>query len=140
MVKITSSLAVHESELQFRFSRSGGPGGQHVNKASTRVELLFDVTGSPSLNDEQRQRITRKLKRYVGSDGVFRIVSDASRSQWQNREAAVGRFVALLQTALAKQKRRVATRPTKSAREERSKEKRVRSRTKALRRRVGTEE
>ena len=140
MVRITSSLAVHESELQFRFSRSGGPGGQHVNKASTRVELLFDVVGSPSLNDEQRQRIARKLKRYVGSDGVFRIVSDASRSQWQNREAAVGRFVALLQSALSKQKKRVATRPTKSAREERSKEKQVRSHTKVLRRRVRPEE
>ena len=140
MVRITSSLAVHESELQFRFSRSGGPGGQHVNKASTRVELLFDVVGSPSLNDEQRQRIARKLKRYVGSDGVFRIVSDASRSQWQNRAAAVGRFVSLLQTALARQKKRVATRPTKSAREERAKEKQVRSRTKTLRRRVGPEE
>jgi ribosome-associated protein len=140
MLRITPSLVLPESEIQFRFSRSGGPGGQHVNKASTRVELLFDVAGSRSLSDDQRQRIAQRLKRYLGSDGILRVVCDASRSQWQNRATALEKFVALLQTALARRKKRVATRPPTSASEQRSKEKQIRSRKKALRRRVGAED
>jgi ribosome-associated protein len=139
MLRITPSLVLPESEIQFRFSRSGGPGGQHVNKASTRVELLFDVAGSQSINDDQRQKIVQRLKRYLGSDGFLRVVSDASRSQWQNRATALEKFVVLLQTALARRKKRVATRPPKSAGEQRSKEKQIRSRKKALRRRVQPE-
>ncbi len=140
MVRITPSLLIPDSEIQFRFSRSGGPGGQHVNKASTRVELLFDVARSPTLNDDQRWRIAQRLKRYVGADGVLRVVSDASRSQWQNRRDALDKFMVLLQSALARRKKRVATRPPSSAGERRAKEKQMRSRTKTMRRRVRPED
>lgn len=135
-VVINDRLAIPASELEFRFSRSSGPGGQHVQRSDTRVELLFNVATSPSLTDEQRARITAHVGNQIDSTGVLRVVSSATRSQLENREEAVRRFQALLAGALRRRRRRIATRPSAAAREARLAEKRVRSQHKAARRKV----
>ncbi len=136
-ITINDRLAIPESELNFRFSRSSGPGGQHVQKSDTRVELLFDVARSPSLTDEQRSRILERLATQIDGEGVLRVVSSATRSQLENREEAVARFQALLAAALHVRKRRKPTKPSPAAREARLAEKKVRSQHKAARRKVG---
>jgi ribosome-associated protein len=136
-ITINEQLAIPESELSFRFSRSSGPGGQHVQKSDTRVELLFDVARSPALTDEQRARILERLGTQIDGEGVLRVVSSATRSQLENRAEAVARFQALLAGALRVRKRRKPTRPSAAAREERLTEKKVRSQHKATRRKVG---
>jgi ribosome-associated protein len=114
-IVVNSALTIPLSELSFRFSRSGGPGGQNVNKVSTRVEIEFDVRRSPSLSEAQRQRLLRKLEQRLDSDGVLRIQVDDSRSQWQNRQIAVERLVDILSEALKVQKRRIPTRRTSAS-------------------------
>ncbi len=133
-LKITAGLEVPLSELRLRFSRSGGPGGQHVNRSATRVELLFDVAGSPTLSEDQRKRLLSRLGTYLSSDGVLRLVCQAHRSQKQNREEVLRRFVALLRAALKVRRPRRPTRPTAASRERRLISKRHRSRLKRLRR------
>ena len=133
---INDRLAIPTSELEFRFSRSSGPGGQHVQRSDTRVELLFDVAGSPTLTDEQRARILARLRNQIDGEGVLRVVSSATRSQLENREGAVRRFQALLAGALRQHKRRIATKPSAAAREARLTEKKTRSQHKATRRKV----
>jgi ribosome-associated protein len=137
VVIINDHLAIPVSELDFRFSRSSGPGGQHVQRSDTRVELLFNVAISPSLTPEQRARILSRLGNQIDGEGVLRIVSSSTRSQLENREDAVRRFQALLAGALRTRKRRVATKPSAAARQARLTEKRVRSQHKATRRKVG---
>lgn len=132
-LRITPELAIPRSELQFRTSRSGGPGGQHVNKVETRVELLFDVAGSPSLPAPVRALLLQHLASRLDADGVFHLTSEQSRSQYRNREEAVARFVLLLQQALRPRKTRKATRIPRGVQEARLQEKRVRSATKRLR-------
>lgn len=139
-VVIDGQLAIPESELAFRFSRSSGPGGQHVQRSDTRVELLFDVANSPSLSDEQRARIMARLGGQIDGQGVLRVVSAMTRSQLENRELAVRRFQDLLASALRQRRRRVATRPSKAAREARLAEKRLRSQRKQVRARVSGDE
>jgi ribosome-associated protein len=136
-ITINDALAIPESELNFRFSRSSGPGGQHVQKSDTRVELLFDVARSPALTDEQRARILERLGTQIDGEGVLRVVSSATRSQLENREEAVARFQALLANALRVRKRRKPTRPSAAAREQRLAEKKVKAQHKATRRKVG---
>jgi ribosome-associated protein len=136
VIAINDRLAIPTAELEFRFSRSSGPGGQHVQRSDTRVELLFNVAGSPSLTDEQRARILSRLGNQIDGQGVLRVVSSATRSQLENREEAVRRFQALLASALRQHKRRVATKPSAAAREARLTQKRVRSQHKATRRKV----
>jgi ribosome-associated protein len=136
VIVINDRLAIAAAELEFRFSRSSGPGGQHVQRSDTRVELLFNVAASPSLTDEQRARILSRLGNQIDGEGVLRVVSSATRSQLENREEAVRRFQALLASALRQQKRRVATKPSAAAREARLAQKRVRSQHKATRRKV----
>ncbi len=136
-LRINHEVSIPSSELRFRFSRSSGPGGQHVQKSSTRVELLFDVRNSPSLTEEQKQRLLGRLGGYVDSSGTLHLVSQSGRSQWRNREEVVARFQALLQRALAARKRRRATRPSAAARERRLREKRHRSEIKKGRGKVG---
>jgi ribosome-associated protein len=138
-VVATRGLAIPLSEIRFRFSRSGGAGGQHANKVSTRVELLFDVKGSGSLNEEQRRTLLDRLAPRLDSSGQLSVVSDASRSQWKNREDAVDRFLQLLRHALTPRKKRVATRAHAGAREKRLQAKKIRSRTKAARRHRDTD-
>jgi ribosome-associated protein len=134
---INDRLAIPEGELSFRYSRSSGPGGQHVQKSDTRVELLFDVARSPSLTEEQRARIAERLATQMDGEGVLRVVSSATRSQLENREEAAQRFQALLADALRVRKRRKPTQPSAAAREARLAEKKVRAQHKAARRKVG---
>lgn len=134
-VRINDQLVIATSELSFRFSRSSGPGGQHVQRSDTRVELLFDVAASPSLSEEQRARVRQRLAGYIDGEGVMRIVSSATRSQLGNREDAVQRFQSLMAAALRVHRRRVPTRPGAAAREQRLTAKRTRSQVKQTRRR-----
>jgi ribosome-associated protein len=127
-VRITPSLTVPLSELQFRFSPSGGPGGQHANKVNTRVELRFDVAGSPSLGPRQRSRLIERLGPEV------RVVVDDERSQIRNRQLAVERFKARLAGALHVDKPRRPTRPSRGAKERRLTAKRHLSERKKSRR------
>jgi ribosome-associated protein len=108
---IQEGLEIPLAELTFRFSRSGGPGGQHVNRSETRVELLFDVARSPSLSEAQREQLLRNLAPYLDRRGVLHLVSGASRSQHENRQEVVRRFVRLLQQGLRRRRRRIPTRP-----------------------------
>ncbi len=133
---ITPDLAIPLAELDFRFSRSSGPGGQHVQRSDTRVELLFDVARSPSLTDDQRARIRARLAGYLDNDGVLHLFSSATRSQLANRADVIARFQALLAGALRPRKHRIATRPSAAARERRLAGKRARSQIKQARRKV----
>lgn len=130
---VDARLRVPRAELGFRASRSGGPGGQHVNTSSTRVELTWDVAGSPSLTSEQRARILEKLSNRINAEGVLLLASSEHRSQHRNREAAVERFVELLREALYVAPPRRKTRPTRASRERRIQAKKRRSETKRMR-------
>ncbi len=112
---ITDQLAIPLAEFDFRYSRSSGPGGQHVNRTDTRVELLFDVANSPSLTDDQRAHIRARLAGYIDNDGVLHLFSSVTRSQLENRADVVARFRSLLAAALLPRKHRVATRPSAGA-------------------------
>jgi ribosome-associated protein len=134
VVKVTPGLAIPVEELRFRVSRSGGPGGQGVTTTDSRVELLFDLAGSPSLTDEQKQRAIRRLGRRVDPSGTLRVVAQTYRSQLANRRVAVERFADLLAGALAVQRSRRPTRPSAVAAARRLEAKRRRAATKQLRR------
>jgi len=121
-------------ELSFRASRSGGPGGQHVNTSATRVEVRWNVTGSPSLSDEQRQRLLERLGGRIDARGYLRVVADERRSQLRNREAAVERLNSLVSDALKPRKKRKKTRPPRAADAKRLDEKRHRGNVKRDRR------
>jgi ribosome-associated protein len=136
VLRITDRVSIPLSELSFRFSRSSGPGGQHVNRSETRVELLFDLMGSPSLSERQKSRASGRLEGYLDKDGVLHLVSQSTRSQLRNREDVVERFRTLLRAALRVRRRRYPTKPTRAAREKRLEEKTRRSQTKKRRRRV----
>jgi len=136
IVRITDTVSIPMSELQFRFARSSGPGGQHVNRTATQVELLFDVANSPSLEEVQRQRVLSKLKSRIDKEGILHLVSQETRSQLRNREEVVERFQELMRDALHVPKSRRPTRPTRGARERRLEEKRRRGETKRSRRPV----
>lgn len=133
-VRISEQLEIPEDEFRFRFSRSGGPGGQHANRSATQVELLFDVAASSSLTDEQKARVTRCLRRYMDSEGTLHLVSSSTRSQHRNRQEVLARFARLLERALRPSRPRRPTRPTAASRERRLEEKRRRSEIKRLRR------
>jgi ribosome-associated protein len=132
-VRVTRSVLLPVSEIELRVSRSSGPGGQHAQKSSTRVEALLEVESSEALTDTQKRRVVAR----VGP--VLRAVAQDERSQARNRELAVERLVEKLRAALAVPRRRVATKPTARARERRLEGKRRRARTKALRRTPGAE-
>jgi ribosome-associated protein len=132
-VIVTHSLKIPFAELQFRTSRSGGPGGQNVNKLETRVELLFDVANSPFIPEHLRQRLLSNLSSKLDSAGILRVVAQDSRSQWKNKQFAIERLAALLKSALKVRKKRISTKPTRTAREDRLRMKKVRGETKRLR-------
>ncbi len=121
------------SELSFRTSRSGGPGGQNVNKVESKVELLFDVRESPSLTDSQRSRLISRLKSRIDSGGIFHLSSQVSRSQWENRERVISEFRRIVKLAMKPAKKRLRTRPSGASKEERLKSKKIRSEKKRLR-------
>ncbi|MGC8838337.1 MAG: alternative ribosome rescue aminoacyl-tRNA hydrolase ArfB [Anaerolineae bacterium] len=124
---IQEGLEIPLSELTFRFSRSGGPGGQHVNRSETRVELLFDVAHSPSLSEAQREMLLRNLAPYLDRRGVLHLVSSASRSQHENRKEVLERLARLLRQGLKRPRRRIPTRPHPGAVARRLEAKRRRS-------------
>ncbi len=136
-IRITPDLAVDDGEVALSFSRSGGPGGQHVNTTSTKVELRFDVARSPSLTPAQRARALQRLAPRLTAEGVLVLQASEERSQTRNREAALARFAALLRDALAPPPPpRRPPRPGAGARRRRLDDKRRTGERKALRRRV----
>lgn len=133
-MRITRSLAIPEHELELSFARSGGPGGQGVNTTSSKVELRFDVAGSPSLTPEQKDAVTALLGNRMTKTGVLVLHASEHRSQTQNREAVLGRLRNLLEEALRPRRSRRPTRPSRAARRRRLEAKRMQSQKKALRR------
>ena len=132
---VDPTLTIPRSELDYRATRSGGPGGQHVNTSSTRIELLWDLPHSTALPDDIRPRLLEKLAARLDAEGRVRVVASAYRSQQQNRAAAEERLVDLVRRALVVRKPRKRTRPTRAATERRLSEKRERSERKQQRRR-----
>lgn len=135
-ISINTKLTIPLYELSFRFSRSGGPGGQHVNRSETKVELLFDVTNSPTLDELQRVKIRKELGHLIDQKGVLHLTSEETRSQHQNRDLVVARFQFLLQEALRPRKKRKRTRPSAGSIQRRLDQKRRRSKKKQDRKRV----
>ncbi|HET9439584.1 MAG TPA: alternative ribosome rescue aminoacyl-tRNA hydrolase ArfB [Longimicrobiales bacterium] len=139
-IEIMPGVNIPRSEIEYRATRAGGPGGQHVNTSSTRIELLWNLDASPSINDEQRARLKLKLRKRIGADGVLRLTSAGSRSQHQNKEDATRRFANLLEQALHTPKPRKKTKVPKPVREARLKDKKNRSRIKQHRGKVNADE
>lgn len=139
-IRINDNLYIPLSELEFHFVRSSGPGGQHVNRSATQVELTFDVLHSPTLDDAQRQHIQTRLRNLIDKEGVLHLASQSTRSQSRNREDVIVRFQQLLYAALKPRKRRRPTRPSAAARERRLEQKKRRGTIKRLRRSSGSEE
>jgi ribosome-associated protein len=138
-LRVNGWLAIPAGELSERFSRSSGPGGQSVNTTDSRVELSFDVAGSPTLPDWARRRALTRLATRI-SGGVITVASSGERSQLMNREEARERLAVILREALAPPKPpRVPTKPSRGARERRLDDKRRRSQTKHNRRYSGGE-
>jgi ribosome-associated protein len=133
-IRVTRDVEVDEAELDWSFSRSGGPGGQHANTSSTKVELRWDLEASPALDEAQRQRARGRLGGRLTAEGVLVLHSSEHRSQTRNREAALRRFVTLVADALRTSTPRRPTGPTRAARRRRLDSKRRRAETKSLRR------
>lgn len=140
LLRVNDDLAIPLAEIRYRATRSGGPGGQHVNTSSTRIELEFDVGASAALTDAQRARIQDRLANRIDGDGVLRLASSSSRSQHQNREDATERLARLIADALKERKVRRRTKMPRAAREARLKEKKRRAETKKARGRPASEE
>jgi ribosome-associated protein len=127
-IRVTRSVVLPRSEIELRYSRSSGPGGQHAQKSETRAEAIFDVGASSALTEAQKRRVTAK------AGPVLRAIAQDERSQARNRELAVERVVEHLREALRVERRRRPTTPTAQSRERRLESKRRRSQTKRLRR------
>jgi ribosome-associated protein len=127
-IRVTRSVVIPLAEIELRFSRSSGPGGQHAQKSETRVEAVFDVEASESLTDAQKRRVIER------AGAVLRAIAQDERSQARNRELALERLAAHLREALRVRRRRVATEPTTAAKERRLEDKRRRSQLKRQRR------
>jgi ribosome-associated protein len=137
MIHITDGLVIPENEVTFTASRSGGPGGQNVNKVSTKVTLSFDVRGSAALSDDQKRLIMGRLATRISKAGVLQIASQRTRSQELNRVDALDRFSEMLRRALAPKRLRIQTRASTEARQRRLDEKKKRGLTKQTRSRTG---
>jgi ribosome-associated protein len=128
LIRVTRSVNLPVEEIQLRFSRSSGPGGQHAQRSETRVEAILDVEASSALTEAQKRRVVAR------AGPTLRSVAQDERSQWRNRELAVERLVDTLRTALKVERKRRPTKPTAAARERRREQKKRRSETKRLRR------
>jgi ribosome-associated protein len=124
------------SEFTFTASRSSGPGGQNVNKVSTKVELRFDIKGSALLTEDEKELIQTVLAKKINSAGELILVSQSDRSQLKNREKVIEKFYSLLVKALTPVKKRKPTKPSKAAKEKRLEEKQIQSEKKARRKKV----
>lgn len=133
-LRINERVAIPRSELTFRATKSGGPGGQHVNTSSTRIELLWNPGVSRVLDNDARSRVLGRLSARIDAEGNVRIVASDSRSQRQNRVSAEERLTELVRKALIIPKKRRATKPSRAAKAARLDEKKRRGSTKALRR------
>ena len=137
MLRITTSLAIDDSELEERFVRASGPGGQNVNKVASAVELRFDAARSPALAPDVLQRLRAIAGARMTDEGVLVIDARRHRTQHQNREDARNRLAALIREALVRPKKRRKTRPPAASKERRIEVKRHRSQTKQRRAKVG---
>ena len=133
MIEITDRICIPEHELKFDFIRSGGPGGQKVNKTSSAVQLRFDIRNSKSLPDDVKELLETAAGSYVSNEGILVIRSSRYRSQIRNRENAVRKLVKLILKAVTKSKIRVSTEPTNSSKHKRLAKKRIRGRQKKYR-------
>lgn len=120
-------------EVQFKTSRSGGPGGQHVNKVESRVQAIFNLQDSKTLSERQKYLIRKKYDNRLSKDGNLIVSADGMRSQLKNREVALNKLVQLINKAFIKKKRRIPTKPKKGAIQERLKSKKIQSERKKLR-------
>ena len=139
MIPVTPAIALHESEIEERFVRASGPGGQNVNKVATAVQLRFDAAHSPSLSQAVRTRVLRLAGSRATASGFIVITADRFRSQSRNRADALSRLVELIRKAAQPIKPRRATRPTRASRERRLEEKKRRGDVKHARRHRPTE-
>lgn len=130
---ITGDVTIPGSELGFSASRAGGPGGQHVNKTSSRVTLRWDVSSTVALDDAQRARVVERLASRIGKDGILQVSAEGERSQHRNRQDARERLASLVEEALRVPKKRIPTRPTRASKKRRVEEKRRRGAVKKLR-------
>jgi ribosome-associated protein len=135
MIVSKRSIEIPSAAVRFRTSRSSGPGGQNVNKLDTRVEAIIDLDLLPGLSADDGVRLRQQLRHRLNADGHLSVVSQRSRSQWQNRQTAVERALELIEAALRPRMPRVATRPTAFSRKRRIESKRRRSAVKVHRRR-----
>lgn len=134
-IKVSGSVTIPENELQLKFSRSGGPGGQNVNTRDTKVEVIFDVTTSPSLGPRQRERALKNLGGRIDGDGRLHIVASDARTQAANREMAVTRLRSIMTDALRPDPApRRPTKPSRGSQERRLAAKKARGQLKRLRR------
>jgi ribosome-associated protein len=133
MIEITDRITIPDHEVTFTAARSSGPGGQHVNKVSSRITLHFNILASQSLSAAQKQRLLSRLRTRISKDGVLRVVAQKHRSQAANRQAAVARFIDLVQEALAPSRPRLPTAPSPVVQERRLQEKRQHSQLKQQR-------
>ena len=130
---ILSKRQILIKELNYRTSRSSGPGGQNVNKVSSRVELMFDINNSSALSEIEKTRIFEKLANRINSEGVLLLSSEETRSQLKNKQLVISRFVELLEEALKPEKKRRKTKPTAASRKKRLEAKKKLSNKKDLR-------
>lgn len=139
-VRVSRYVTIPGSELEFRYVRSGGPGGQHANKTSTKVELTWDISTSAALGPRQRARLLANLGRRVEASGTLRIRSDRHRSQSRNRDDAIERLVTLVRDGLVVRKGRIATGPSQGAKQKRLEQKKKRAEIKQGRRRPSVDD
>lgn len=133
MIEIHSGLFIPESELSFRASRSSGPGGQNVNKVNSRITIEFDLDRSPSLSDDQKQKIREKLRARISTEGILQVSSQKFRTQRGNRDEAIAQFARLLRSALHEKPKRKKTKVSKAAQQRRLDDKKARAQLKRTR-------
>jgi ribosome-associated protein len=133
MLQIKNGIQIDEQELSFSTARSSGPGGQNVNKLSTKVTVHFNVAASPNLTDQQKQKIAARLPNRITKDGILSAVCQKSRSQLANKNGAAERLIDLLKIALTEKRKRIKTRPPTAAAERRLKKKKRHSEIKKWR-------
>ena len=127
-------FSIISNEVQFKTSRSSGPGGQHVNKTSSRVSVFFDLPNSQGLSEEEKERLQKKLKTNLTNEGILVLHCESSRSQHKNKELVLQKLQSLLKKALQKEKKRIATKRTKASVYKRLEEKKKRASKKEHRR------